>query len=244
MEAEDIHVKLCLQEIVKLDLEVQALIQDIRECGNQSLSDDASNKVTLQDGIYLASSLEDLSHQADDRLAKLRIKIKELDQLSKEEAREANRQIIQKNVNEHQQSLLITVNALRKAKLIAQMTFDRRLREEFFSGSKDVRQRKINNKEILANTASSITENLMSLNRMMSNQVKQSDVTVNTLASSSKTMTETHEEFKSMSGHIYTSKKLLTKYNRRELTDRLLIILALIFFFSTVVYIVKKRVWS
>lgn len=27
MEAEDIHVKLCLQEIVKLDLEVQALIQ-------------------------------------------------------------------------------------------------------------------------------------------------------------------------------------------------------------------------
>ena len=57
-------------------------------------------------------------------------------------------------------------------------------------------------------------------------------------------MTETNEEFKSMSGHIYTSKKLLTKYNRRELTDRLLIILALVFFFSTVVYIVKKRLWS
>ena len=61
---------------------------------------------------------------------------------------------------------------------------------------------------------------------------------------SSKQVTETNEEFKSMSGHIQNSKKLLTKYGRRELTDKLLIFLALVFFFATVLYIMKKRLFK
>ena len=52
---------------------------------------------------------------------------------------------------------------------------------------------------------------------------------------------ETNEEFKSMSGHIQNSRKILTRYSRREFTDKLLIFLALVFFFATVLYIVKKR---
>ena len=61
---------------------------------------------------------------------------------------------------------------------------------------------------------------------------------------SSQQITETHDELKSMSGHIKNSRKLLTKYGRREVTDKLLIVLALIFFFSTVLYILKKRMFS
>ena len=62
--------------------------------------------------------------------------------------------------------------------------------------------------------------------------------------SSSKNITETNEEFKTMSGHIQHSRKLLTKYSRREFTDKLLIFLALVFFFATVLYIVKKRLFT
>lgn len=64
------------------------------------------------------------------------------------------------------------------------------------------------------------------------------------LVSGSKQVSDTHEEFKSMSGHIQNSKKLLTKYSRRELTDKLLIFLALVFFFASVLYIVKKRLFK
>ena len=56
-------------------------------------------------------------------------------------------------------------------------------------------------------------------------------------------ITDTHEEFKSMGGHIHISKKLITKYGRRELTDKLLIFIALVFFFATVLYILKRRLW-
>lgn len=46
-----------------------------------------------------------------------------------------------------------------------------------------------------------------------------------------------------MGGHIQHSHRLLTKYGRREFTDKLLIFLALVLFFGTVLYIMKKRIW-
>jgi protein transport protein SEC20 len=61
---------------------------------------------------------------------------------------------------------------------------------------------------------------------------------------SSKNLTDTHEEFKTMGGHIQNSKRILTKYGQRELTDKLLIFIALVFFFATVIYILKRRLWS
>ena len=60
-------------------------------------------------------------------------------------------------------------------------------------------------------------------------------------ASSSAQVKDTQEEYKGLSGIIQTSKNLLNKYNRREVTDRLLIFFGLVLFFSTVLYILKKR---
>ena len=67
-------------------------------------------------------------------------------------------------------------------------------------------------------------------------------------AESSKQVQDTHEEYKGLAGFIQTSRKLLNKYNRRELTDKLLIFFGLVLFLSTVLYILKKRLptmwWS
>ncbi|XP_065265622.1 vesicle transport protein SEC20 isoform X2 [Emys orbicularis] len=98
-------------------------------------------------------------------------------------------------------------------------------------------------KESLAENASTITENLMGISRMMSQQVKQSEETMQTLANSSRTILDANDEFKSMSGTIQLGRKLITKYNRRELTDKLLIFLALALFLATVLYILKKRLF-
>ncbi|XP_034037194.1 vesicle transport protein SEC20-like [Thalassophryne amazonica] len=110
------------------------------------------------------------------------------------------------------------------------------------NANSDVRQRKMT-KEGMSQTASSITENLMSISRMMAQQVQQSEETMTTLATSSKTIQETSDEFKAMTGTIQLGRKLITKYNRRELTDKLLIFLALALFLATVLYILKKRLF-
>ncbi len=60
---------------------------------------------------------------------------------------------------------------------------------------------------------------------------------------SSTTVQETNEEFKNMTGTIHLGRKLILKYNRRELTDKLLIFLALALFLATVLYILKKRLF-
>ena len=83
----------------------------------------------------------------------------------------------------------------------------------------------------------------MSLSQKMAAQVQQGHDTMSTLVKSSDQITDTNEEFKNMSGHIQISRKLLTKFGRRELTDKLLIFLALVFFFGTVLYIMKKRIF-
>ncbi|KAG5853461.1 hypothetical protein ANANG_G00073700 [Anguilla anguilla] len=98
-------------------------------------------------------------------------------------------------------------------------------------------------KESLAQSSSDITESLMSISRMMSQQVQQSEETMSSLATSARTVLQTNEEFKAMTGTIQLGRKLITKYNRREFTDKLLIFLALALFLATVLYILKKRLF-
>lgn len=60
---------------------------------------------------------------------------------------------------------------------------------------------------------------------------------------SSRLLPETNQEFKAMTATIHLGRKLILKYTRRELTDKLLIFLALALFFATVLYILKKRLF-
>merc|ERR1712034_9820 len=73
--------------------------------------------------------------------------------------------------------------------------------------------------------------------------VEKSKQTVNSLEGTSKTVEEVREEHKMMGGVIGQSKKLITKYGRREFTDKVLIIFALAFFFAVVLYILRKRLF-
>lgn len=62
------------------------------------------------------------------------------------------------------------------------------------------------------------------------------------LVGTSTNVDETHEEYHGMAGMIHQSRKLLTKYNRREITDKVVIFLAIAFFFACVIYVVTKRI--
>ncbi|XP_011843085.1 PREDICTED: vesicle transport protein SEC20 isoform X2 [Mandrillus leucophaeus] len=187
---QDVHVRICNQEIVKFDLEVKALIQDIRDCSGP------------------LSALTELNTKVKEKFQQLRHRIQDLEQLAKEQDKESEKQLLLQEVENHKKQML------RKT-----------------------------TKESLAQTSSSITESLMGISRMMAQQVQQSEEAMQSLVTSSRTILDANEEFKSMSGTIQLGRKLITKYNRRELTDKLLIFLALALFLATVLYIVKKRLF-
>ncbi|XP_027697461.1 vesicle transport protein SEC20 [Vombatus ursinus] len=219
----DVHVRMCNQEIVIFDLEVKAFIQDIRDCSGP------------------LSTLTELNAKVKEKFHHLRLKIQELEQMAKEQDKESEKQALLQEVENHKKQLLSNQTAWRKANLACKIAIDNLEKAELLQGG-DMRQRKTT-KETLAQTSSNITESLMGISRMMSQQVRQSEEAMHILANSSRTILDANEEFKSMSGTIQLGRKLITKYNRRELTDKLLIFLALALFLATVLYILKKRLF-
>ncbi|XP_035390835.1 vesicle transport protein SEC20 isoform X1 [Electrophorus electricus] len=220
---DDVHVRICEQEIIKYDLEIKALVQDISECAGPQ------------------SELTELNCKVKERFKHLRLRIQDLEQMGKEQDRESDRLALLRQVEGHRKQMLSNQTAWRKANLASNLAIDKMEKENLLNvGGTEAKQRKLT-KQSLAQTSSDITENLMSISRMMSQQVKQSTETMSTLATSSRTVLETNEEFKAMTGTIKLGRKLITKYNRRELTDKLLIFLALALFLATVLYILKKR---
>jgi protein transport protein SEC20 len=84
-------------------------------------------------------------------------------------------------------------------------------------------------------------EDLRYFARTLARQAELSQQTVQSLAESSSTVNLTDEEFRGIGGLLNQSRVILTKYGRREVTEKFLILLALIFFYSCVVYVVSKR---
>ena len=224
--ADDIRVKYCQQQIIKLDLEIKASIQDIQRCEGP------------------LDVLENLNRSIVVTIQEIKTKIEELERFANEQDKETVKICLLKDVDTHRKQLITIQSSLRRANLACQLSMERKEKEELFSGTSELRKRPLSTGRALANTSSGITESLMSLSRMMSDQVHQSEQTMGNLVSSSKQVGDTFEEFKSISGHISNSRKLLTKYGRRECTDKLLILLALVFFFASVLYVIKKRLLS
>ena len=81
----------------------------------------------------------------------------------------------------------------------------------------------------------------MELRQVLHTQVRRSEDTLHTLATSSGRIVDTKSEMDTIGSNVDVSGKLITKYQRRELTDRVLIFLGLVLFFGVVLYILRKR---
>ncbi|XP_034546387.1 V-type proton ATPase subunit e 1 isoform X1 [Notolabrus celidotus] len=225
MASIDVHVRICEQEILKYDLEIKALIQDINECEGPQ------------------SKLTELNSDVKKSFHNLRLRIQDLEQMAMEQDKESDKQVLMSQVEGHRKQMLSNQTVWRKANLASKLSIDNMEKQALLGGSDSTaRQRKMT-KEGIAQTTSNITENLMSISRMMAQQVQQSEETVTSLTTSSRTVQETNDEFRTMTGTIQLGRKLITKYNRRELTDKLLIFLAVALFLATVLYILKKRLF-
>ena len=85
-------------------------------------------------------------------------------------------------------------------------------------GEGGVRNRR--DKEQMVTDYSNVTNSLMAISRQLADTVERSKQTVTSLEGSSKTVEELGEEYKMMGGVIGQSRKLITKYARREFTDK------------------------
>nr|XP_012620959.1 vesicle transport protein SEC20 isoform X2 [Microcebus murinus] len=159
---QDVHVRICNQEIVKFDLEVKALIQDIRDCSGP------------------LSALTELNTKVKEKFQQLRYRIQDLEQSAKEQDKESEKQLLLQEVENHKKQMLSNQTSWRKANLTCKIAIDNLEKAELLRGGELLRQRKTT-KESLAQTSSTITESLMGISRMMSQQVQQSEEAMQTL---------------------------------------------------------------
>ena len=85
-------------------------------------------------------------------------------------------------------------------------------------GEGGVRNRR--DKEQMVTDYSNVTNSLMAISRQLADTVERSKQTVTSLEGTSKTVEELGDEYRMMGGVIGQSRKLITKYARREFTDK------------------------
>ncbi|XP_068708860.1 vesicle transport protein SEC20-like isoform X2 [Montipora foliosa] len=160
-----VQVKIHVQEIVKIEFEVQNLVQSIRLCEGPL-------------GV-----LNDLDLKVKQKMKSLRQKVEGLEQLASEQDKESDRLSILAAMQHHRKEMLSLQGSIRKANLASRAFIDKSEKEELLGGKRSsIRQRNFS-KENLAKTASNITQDLMSIARMMERQVKQNEADVQTLVS-------------------------------------------------------------
>ena len=107
----------------------------------------------------------------------------------------------------------------------------------------DTTQRKNIDKEMVYSQSKALNESLLESSKTIKESLEQSNLALIKLQSSSDGIKQTSDEFNKMSLNINDSKRILTKFDRREFTNKLLFIFSLCLFFSVVFYIIWKRLF-
>lgn len=224
----DINQKLqnCRFELVKFDQDVKSKIIAVENC---------LGPMTL---------LNQLCHNVREKLTDCSEKIAELEELQRILKTPSDKDEFSALIKRYKMETAQNLHNLRRATLAALKNIESSERSQLMSkseiGNGDNKSRPTSD---MTQDSAAFSDNLTNLLRTMDGQVRQSEETLKALLGSSHVLGETEGEFRSMGAHISSSGKLLSKYGRREFTDRILFILALLFFFGTVFYIVKKRLF-
>lgn len=211
--------------LLRADLRAKACIKDI------------------QDGCETQEELDAKAFEAGMSLRDLKKAIMDYTAFANQPDNAKEKEELMKDVETYVASIKRNIDALNQANVVAQKHVEARYRDELLYGGSQVKQRGRADKETLLRSTTGMTESLFSVSRMMADQVKHSENALEVLVGTSTVISDTQEESRNMSNAILQSKKLLTKYGRREMTDRVLIFLAIVFFFACVLYVLKGRLF-
>lgn len=223
MDSVQFVLKPVRQDITENQLQLKAIIQDINACTGPLLE------------------LQSLNSAGRAKISTLRKLIDKFGDIAKEHR---DQELLKEVVLDREQ-LASTMDAFKNANLKSMLAIEKGTKEELLKHSKEteVRQRQKRDKESMVKMSSNVTDQLLNISRQLAETTKQSAQTLDTLVTSSDSVFGTQEELKTTSGAISQSGKLLDKYGRRELTDKVLMFFAFSFFVACVVYIVQKRLF-
>ncbi|KAF2357190.1 Sec20 [Trinorchestia longiramus] len=228
-KTENVYGSVVRQEIVKCNVTLKSYLQSIREHkGNEA-------------------ELNEMSVAVRVKLNQLRGLIASLKTLAQEEDKLEAKKAAQVDIAEHESALQQTHSSLRNALFRAQLAITEREKNELFSYSADhsgtgeavLRSRM--SSDMALKQSSQLSSDLLAATRMIQDNTEKSAKTLDKLVESSETLTATREDLKGMGSVIGQARKLLSKYGRRENTDKLLIFLGFVFFAACCLVVIRNR---
>nr|SVE71341.1 EOG090X0EO1 [Daphnia similis]SVE71973.1 EOG090X0EO1 [Daphnia similis] len=219
--------------------EVESLKNDILR-GNLSIQ---SILHKIQKPDITESDVVVLNSEYRSEFKRLKHCIDEFEKVAKDEDEDGE---LAEDVNLFRNQLTNLQTAFRKANVQCQLTVNMKNKAELFYSNPEemeVRSRQMKSKEELIKMSTNVTANLRNISQSMASVLEQNRGTLEVLAQSSNTVCDTQDEFKVMGSALITTKKLVSRFGRRETTDLILIILALTAFFAACVYVIQKRMF-
>ncbi|KAL4002044.1 Sec20 family protein [Acanthocheilonema viteae] len=226
-----VQLQVCQQDILKADITVKNHIEEIRQ---QKFM---SQKEIAQCTRHIKDEMAQLAHLID-----------ALEKFANKISFRNDRIELLAQVKEHRNELEKNRRMFRQAILEFLKVVEEQSRSYLLQGCDDSQDIEFRNRrkraENLKTQTLKATESLASMVTKMSNQLKLSEDTTSTLIHSSFLLKDTESEYSSMGAHIQSGGKLISKYGRRECTDKILIAFALLLYVVVILYILRKRVLS
>ncbi|XP_031774641.1 vesicle transport protein SEC20 isoform X2 [Apis florea] len=186
-------IELIHQDIVKNQLQVTALIQDIQQC---------TGPLEL---------LNELNAEGRAKIAILKSSIDKLASIAERELSEKKKIELLTEVDVYKQQLNTSLAAFRKANVVSICVIDKLAKEELLSIPEEQQSaiRRRHDKKSLANTSNQLSDKLLSISRHLAETTQKSADTLDTLIISSDKVTSTKDELEHQQQAIVQSGKLL-----------------------------------
>ncbi|RKP09889.1 Sec20-domain-containing protein, partial [Thamnocephalis sphaerospora] len=91
--------------------------------------------------------------------------------------------------------------------------------------------------------SSAVTDGLRRTTQLMQQEVEKSVLNATTLDESSRMLRAAQGEYRALDGVLRASRQILSRLERGDWTDRLLILFGLLVFCLVVLHIVRRRLW-
>ncbi|CAG5011994.1 unnamed protein product [Parnassius apollo] len=227
LENPDVTYQNFVKNLAKYHFQVKAVMQDILECRDSM------------------ERLNSLNEKGRSLLTMLREELDNLDLYGRESGDqkyivelESQRHLLADLLREFKEANISTLFAIEKAQR------DELLKSRIEGDESALRNRKKQvNRDGMLKMTTGVTDQLLSISRQLADTTQRSQVTLDSLVSSSSTVHGTQSELENTAGTISQSSKLLKKYGRREFTDKVIMFFAFLFFLAVCLYIVQKRLF-
>ncbi len=219
------------EDLVRLNLRIKSLVESFAQ-------------------VETYADMEELNSEIRSQLELMRTGITSLRVLASKQKYPDSMAMLNADADKHEDQMASCNRRFKSANISCIAKLDKRGRDALLSSPSDMlmqsgnQRRKLKDKVELVSQEGKATDQLSAISRNLAATVERSARTIEELAESSSTMKDASEEFKSMGAVIGLSGKLISKYARRENTDRVLILFAASFFFGVVFYILRKRVFG